>query len=137
LVCDFAPLGAAQVDRIEGSISGKMTIEQCFPKRRAFRLVSSPVTTSNSIRANWQEGASGYLSNPNPGYGTHITGLGPNSNTTDDGTNGFDYNTSGNSSLFTFDNTNASWSAIPSTLVPLNAGNPYRLFVRGDRSIVE
>jgi hypothetical protein len=135
LVCDFAQLGAAQVDRVEGSISGEMTIEQCFPARRAFRLVSSPVTTSNSIRANWQEGASGYLDNPNPGYGTHITGLGPNPNTTADGTNGFDYNTSGNSSLFTFDNTNASWTAIPSTLVPLNAGNPYRLFVRGDRSI--
>jgi len=135
LVCDFAQLGAAQVDRVEGSISGKMTIEQCFPARRAFRLVSSPVTTSNSIRANWQEGASGYLDNPNPGYGTHITGLGPNPNTSADGTNGFDYNTSGNSSLFTFDNTNASWSSIPSTLTPLNAGNPYRLFVRGDRSI--
>lgn len=97
LACDFTQAGTAQVDEITGTISGNMTIEQCFPARRAFRLVASPGTTTTSIRANWQENPTSYLDNPTSPlpYGTHITGLGDNPTTQDDGTNGFDYNTSG------------------------------------------
>lgn len=138
LACDFTQAGTAQVDEITGTISGNMTIEQCFPARRAFRLVASPVTTTTSIRANWQENPTSYLDNPTSPlpYGTHITGLGDNPTTQDDGTNGFDYNTSGKPSLFTFNNSNTSWNAIDNTDTNLLiAGEPYRLFVRGDRSI--
>lgn len=136
LACDFAQLGAAQVDRVQGSIVGEMTIEQCFPARRAFRLVSSPVNTTTAIHANWQEGATGYEDNPASGYGTHITGLGANPQTSDDGNNGFDYNTSGNPSLFEFNNSTSAWTAIGNTdSNTLTAGVPYRLFVRGNRSI--
>jgi len=136
LACDFAQLGAAQVDRVQGSVVGEMTIEQCFPARRAFRLVSSPINTTTSIHANWQEGATGYLDNPKLKYGTHITGLGENPQTTEDGNLGFDYNPSGNPSLFEYDNSTSAWSPIDNTDTnTLTAGVPYRLFVRGDRSI--
>ncbi len=109
------------------TINGNVTVERYIPGRRAFRLISSPVSTSTTIYSNWQEGGSSAS-----GYGTHITG-----STT--GSNGFDASTTGNPSLFTFDNSAGSWSAVTSTNNSTNdkltAGNPYRLLVRGDRSI--
>ncbi len=109
------------------TITGNITVERYIPGRRAFRLLASPVTTSTTIYQNWQEGGSS-----NGGYGTHITG-------SSSGSNGFDQTTTGNPSLFTFDNSTSSWSAVSSTNNSTNdkltAGNPYRLFIRGDRTI--
>ena len=103
---------------------------------RAFRFLSSAVTTSTSINENWQEGVNNtginFPSdniNPNPGYGIHITG-------SQTGSNGFDATPSGNPSLFTFDNVTQTWSAVGNTNSnTLTAGNPYRVFVRGDRGV--
>lgn len=110
-------------------LTGNVTIQRYIPARRAFRFLSSSVTTSGSIHTNWQEGAINAADNPNPGFGTHITG-----STT--GTNGFDATPSGNPSMFTLNNVGQSWQAIPNTDVStLTAGTPYRVLVRGDRSI--
>ena len=132
LGCNFINLNkrVAQIDDLtNGTIIGNITTEQCIPARRAFRFLSSPVTTSNSIHDNWQEGATAWDDNPNPGYGTHITG------SQTDQVNGFDATTSGNPSLFVYDNATQTWSAIANTDVnTLTAGTPYRLLVRGDRS---
>jgi hypothetical protein len=129
LICDFTTPKTAQVGEVYGDITGNVTIEQCYPARRAFRLISPSVTTSTSINANWQEGASDYLDNLKEGYGTHITG-----STT--GANGFDETPSGNPSLFTFDNINRGWVAVAGTdPQTLTVGSPYRLMIRGDRSI--
>jgi hypothetical protein len=126
------------------SINGDVTVEQCFPARRAFRLLTSSVTTTGSIRQNWQENPSSYTNDPNPGYGTHITGLSPGLSDAvigDDGVNGFDYNPSGNPSLFKFRNIELStseprgWYSVANTTDILTAGEPYRLMIRGDRSI--
>lgn len=119
-----------------GSIIGNMTTEQCFPARRAFRFVTSSVTTPNSIRANWQENATAWNNNPNPGYGTHITGLGAGGSNplTTDRINGFDWQPSGNNSMFTFNNATQQYQAITSTLTPLTAGTPYYMLIRGNRS---
>ncbi|RRO23896.1 hypothetical protein EIG84_02735, partial [Flavobacteriaceae bacterium 14752] len=138
LVCSFTPRQVGQIDNLVGTISGDVTVEQCFPARRAFRLVSSSVTTSNPIRANWQEGATAYNDNTVPdNLGTHITGVEPgsaNATTSQDGNNGFDYNPSGNASLFGFDNANQAWTMVANTDVnTLNAGEPYRLMIRGAR----
>jgi hypothetical protein len=122
-----------------GYITGEVTVERYFPPRRAFRLITSPVTTTGgtkpSINANWQEGqrnsTNTYSSNSNtvPGYGTHITG--PQGYA-----NGFDVTQSTNSSLFVWDNATQSWSAITNTLTnTITAGSTYRLMIRGDRSI--
>ncbi len=139
LACQFTPVRkTAQVGEVTGSISGGVTVEQCFPANRAFRFVTSSVNTSTSIRANWQDNPSNYLDVPRLNYGTHITGVEPgSSNATvgQDGQNGFDYNPSGNPSMFTFDNLNASWSMAMNTTDNLSVGRPYRLMIRGDRTI--
>ncbi|MCL9981247.1 MAG: T9SS type A sorting domain-containing protein [Bacteroidia bacterium] len=111
------------------SISGNVTVEKYVPAKRAFRLLSPTVTTTTSINANWQEGGSTYLDNPNPGYGTHITG-------SLTGANGLDATLTGNPSLYTFNNATQSWSSVLNTTTPtLAAGTPYRLMIRGGRTV--
>ncbi|WP_223810205.1 T9SS type A sorting domain-containing protein [Psychroflexus gondwanensis] len=138
LGCDFVTGKTAQVGPVGGVIVGNVTVEQCYPARRAFRLISPSVTTSTSIRENWQENPLGYQDDPRPGYGTHITGVSPGSADAivgQDGDDGFDYSPSGNASMFTFNNATPSWDRIGNTNGGLTAGEAYRLFLRGDRSI--
>jgi hypothetical protein len=124
---------------VEESLGGtidNIVVERYIPAKRAFRLLSSPVTTSSTINANWQEGQNNTgtnfpddNSNTNSGFGTHITG-----STT--GANGFDATASGAPSLFIFDNLAQTWGAVDNTdNNTLLAGGAYRLMVRGDRSI--
>jgi len=99
--------------------TGSVQVERYIPARRAFRFLTSAVTTSASINTNWQE-AGASLS----GLGTHITGSG----------GGFDVSTTNNPSMFTFDAGN--WIAVANTnATNLTAGAAYRLMVRGDRTI--
>ena len=142
MTCTFSPRETAVIAAIDGSISGDITVEQCFPARRAFRLVSSSTTTSNSIHDNWQEGANAYNdSNVPNNYGTHITGLGEvpgsgHTSTPGDGDQfqGLDWQPSGNASMYSFDNSNQSWDMVLDTDTPvLNAGDAYRLMIRGAR----
>ncbi|QBN20442.1 hypothetical protein [Flavobacterium nackdongense] len=117
----------AVVAPVVGTINGNVIVERYIPAGfRAYRLLSSPVTTSTSIQANWQENS--LNANPNPGYGTHITGGGGN-------VNGFDATTSNAPSLFTHNNTGApaSWSAMTTTAGTLAAGLPYLIYIRGSR----
>lgn len=124
----------AVVAPVTGVINGAVTVERFIPARRAFRFLASPVTTTTSIRTNWQEGVNNGTtssnSNPNPGYGTHITG-------SVSGENGFDATLTTNPSMFTFVNSTGLWSSsISNTDVNvLGAGVPYRIMIRGDRSI--
>ena len=115
-----------------GAVVGDVTVEKFIPGKRAFRFVASSVTTTSSISDNWQQGGLnpgdvGYEA----GFGTHITG-------STSGSNGFDATLSGNPSLFSFDNVNQLWPSegISNTdMNTLDAGTPYRLFVRGSRAI--
>ncbi|MCH8534589.1 MAG: T9SS type A sorting domain-containing protein [Flavobacteriaceae bacterium] len=141
--CTFANSGpfsevitTAQVDQLNGEIIGDVTVVQCYSGRRAFRLVASTVDTDSSIRENWQEDAAAWNDNPNPGYGTHITGTGITSANPGgiDGLNGFDWQPSGNPSMFTFDNLNSSWNPIEGTNGNLEVGKPYRMMIRGNRA---
>ncbi|SHF00774.1 Por secretion system C-terminal sorting domain-containing protein, partial [Psychroflexus salarius] len=112
--------GVGQLDDFSGSITGDITVERFIPAKRAFRLISSAVDGSSIANA-WQQD-------------THITGTGGS-------TNGFDATSTNNPSMFTFDNTitnqssGAGWQAVTSTTDVISAGTPYRLMVRGDRSI--
>ncbi len=127
--------GTAQIDNLNGNtITGDVTVERFVPagdnNRRVFRLLASPANSTGTIRDNWQEGASNNTDNPNPGFGTHITG------STVDGDNGFDGTVSGETSLKVFDNATQTWSDIDNTdNTSLEAGHGYALFVRGDRSV--
>lgn len=135
LICQFSPHKTGQIGILEGTISGNVSTEQCYPARRAFRFVTSSVTTTTNIRANWQENAASYIDNPHPGYGTHITGAGASSAATD-GVNGFDWQPSGAASMFTFSNATQAWGPILNTNVTtLTAGTPYRLMIRGSRAV--
>ena len=133
-----------QFDRFTGTYSGIGTVEveRFIPagdnNLRAFRFLSSAVDSNGTIQDDWQEGANNTglnfpsdNQNPNPGFGTHITG-----STT--GANGFDATGSGNPSLLVFDNVSQNWSSIDNTntmATALKAGNAYNLFVRGNRGV--
>ena len=112
------------------TIRGKATVQRYMRDKRTYRMVSSAVTTTNSIHANWQEGATSNTHNPNLGFGTHITG------SKTDQQNGFDGTVGGASSMFTVDVPNQQFIAVTDTDVnTLTAGRAYLLYVRGDRSI--
>ncbi len=115
--------GTAQYGNSSGSITGDITVERFIPAKRAYRLLSSPVGGQTIANA-WQQD-------------THITGTGGASN-------GFDATSTDNPSLFSFDNSldpqvvggePQSWQAVTSTSDVISAGTPYRLMVRGDRTI--
>jgi hypothetical protein len=115
--------GTAVFDVFSGSLSpaGSAIVERYIPARRAYRFLSPSVTTSTTIRQNWQEN-SGTIA----GLGTHITGTGG-------ATYGFDPTETNNSSLLLF--TNGAWVGATNTNVSLLiAGNAYCLMVRGDRT---
>lgn len=127
--------GSGQLDVFGGTITGSGTItsERFMSTNRAYRFVTSPVGGSQTIREAWQEGASTGDLNPNPGFGTHITGAqGTVGNVA---ANGFDETSTGNPSLYTFNNTQQFYEPVTSTNVPLQAGTAYALFKRGDRSV--
>ncbi len=123
---------------VEQSTAGtvdNIVVERYIPAKRAYRLLSSPVTTTTSIKYNWQENQNNtsplFANNFNTasGYGTHIAG-------STSGANGFDATQTGNASLFLFDNASQVWTTISNTDTnTLSAGGAYRLMVRGDRSI--
>ena len=127
-----------------GTVNG-IRVERFIPANRSFRFLASPVNTTGSskstIKDNWQqEGENPFLmdgTTPNPNYranvGTHITGGKPE--------DGFDENLSGLPSLFTFDNSDGSYTAVSTAnskatdVKNLETGEPYYILVRGDRSI--
>ena len=101
------------------SITGKVTVQRYIAQgKRAFRFLTPSVTTDNFISNNWQSS-------------THITG----SRT---GANGFDTTVSGNPSMYTYNNqqaTGSGWAAIANTDdTNLNAMQGYRVLIRGDRT---
>ena len=125
----------AVVEQSTAGTVNNMVVERYIPAKRAYRLLSSPVTSTTSIKYNWQENQNNtsplFANNSNTasGFGTHIAG-------STSGANGFDATQSGNASLFLFDNSSQTWGAISNTDTnTLTAGGAYRLMVRGDRSI--
>ena len=107
-----------------GSIVGNVLVQRYFPAKRAYRLVASPVTTTTTIRENWQTDG-----NAVQGFGTHITGAGG-------ATNGFDATGTNNPSIFTLNTVGQNYEVLPNTNAnTLSVGNAYLLMVRGDRTI--
>ncbi len=130
LTLKSAATGTAKLDNTTGNyISGEITIERYMLARRAWHLLSAPLSSTGTptINAAWQEGVTS--GNPNPGYGVQITG----------GTvsNGYDQGINFNPSLKIYNSSNNSFEGlptIPGTIAPINTYPGYFLFVRGDRS---
>jgi hypothetical protein len=125
--------GSAQfINGPMATITGEVGVSRFIPtgstsRRKAFRFVTSSVTTTTSIYENWQTSGLSVL-----GVGTHITG-------STSGANGFDPTASGNNSLFYYDldpsDGTYKWQAISDTNMNiLTAGRPFNIFVRGDRN---
>lgn len=131
--------GSGQLDNVENNtISGTSLVELHISSKRAFRYLSSPVTSTSSINANWQEGQNNTaISLPDntanninlyDGYGTHITG-------SSTGANGFDASVTGSPSLFLWNPLNQNYDPISNTDTnTLQIGTPYTLFIRGSRA---
>lgn len=117
--------------------AGRFSIERYIPAKRAWRLLTSPTTaaTGQTINAAWQEGVTAWpmgpatgLTNPSPGYGTHISG----------GTqaNGYDQNVNGNASIRVFGSGWQNLSVATSLLSRrVTDERAYMVFVRGSRGL--
>lgn len=93
--------------------SGTVTMERYIDGKRAYRLLAPGVTTTGTIENNWQQQV-------------FITG-----STT--GANGFDATTTGNPSMYTYEN--SGWAPISNTnVLTLDATKGYRMLIRGDRT---
>jgi hypothetical protein len=114
----------AVVGQISGTLSGasNVTVERYIPVgKRAYRQLSSGVTTTNFISNNWQ-------------LGMHITGNVGTAGTTD-GTTGFDNTQTGQKNVFTYTPGATNFTGISNTnATNLDAYQGYRVFVMGDRT---
>ncbi|MEJ7587243.1 MAG: T9SS type A sorting domain-containing protein [Ferruginibacter sp.] len=123
----------ARVDVVPAAsqIIGKANVERYIPSRRAWRLMTAPVTNSNTIYRTWQN-----YGIYTPGLGTLVTGPNP----TGVAGNGLDQSFQNNPSLKTWNAATQSFSNVANTHLPISprctgsADNTgYFVFVRGDR----
>ncbi len=122
-------MGTARVDVVDaGAITGNVNVERYIPAgNRAFRFIGSTVS-GPSVYDSWQEAGVNAT-----GLGVQITGTAGTAGTVN-ATTGHDETTTGNASMFKWDASNQSWTTVTNTKTEiLNAGDYYRLFVRGDR----
>lgn len=122
-------MGTARVDVVDaGAITGNVNVERYIPAgNRAFRFIGSTVS-GPSVYDSWQEAGVNAT-----GFGVQITGTAGTAGTVN-ATTGHDETTTGNASMFKWDASNQSWTTVTNTKTEiLNAGDYYRLFVRGDR----
>ncbi len=126
LTARVAPVASASL------IIGKANVERYIPGRRSWRLLTAPVTSSNTILNSWQNkgiyavGLGLLVTGPNP---TGITG------------NGLDVSGYNNISLKGFNYSTQQFVNVANTNVAASTGtagsadnNGYFVFVRGDRT---
>ncbi len=122
--------GTARVAAGSGNyILGNVNVERYIPARRSWRLLTGPITNSNTIFQGWQNG--GVYT---PGKGMLVTGPSPSA------ANGLDISYRNNPSIKRFDNSTQQFVNLLNTKVALSPGSTgtadnsgYFVFVRGDR----
>ncbi len=120
--------GTARLAQVLGTINNapNVTVQRYIPSRRAWRLMTAPLSNTNTIYQAWQNGGIN-----TPGIGTFIT--------SPTGQNGLDAGI--NYSLKTFDVNSQLLVPVDSTNVALSASagpaanKGYFIFVRGDRTL--
>jgi len=112
--------GTARVAPVSGTITGNVTVERYIPAKRAWRALTSPVSTTTSIFANWQENGA------NSGAGNGVNGLeiwAP--------TAGAGLTTGGTrNSLLSYNSTGNTWTGIAAT----NATDGTSSMMSGDKN---
>ncbi|MEO6729609.1 MAG: T9SS type A sorting domain-containing protein [Ferruginibacter sp.] len=123
----------ARVDVVPAgcSIIGKANVERYFPAKRSWRLLTAPVTNSNTIFNSWQNRGV-YAA----GIGFLVTGPNP----TGAAGNGLDYSQYNNVTMKGFNYATQQFSNVLNTKVAISQGisgsadnTGYFVFVRGDR----
>lgn len=127
------PFGDAIIGNSAGTINDSVTIERYIPARRAWRFLSVPVNSNQSINKSWQEGAIPNSdihtqNNPKPGFGTEIT-------YNNLPVSGYDVNTTLNPSIKYWDSSANTWKTNNTTFEPINSHGAYCLFIRGSRAV--
>jgi hypothetical protein len=120
----------ASIAAITGTINNatNITAERYISARKAWRFLSIPTNTAQTIKQAWQEGCGNNL-NCVSGFGTQITGAGGTAA-------GFDVYTS-TPSMKTYDPASNTWVGIPNTnSTIIKATDGYMVFIRGDRNAV-
>jgi hypothetical protein len=126
--------GTASLGQVTGSVTGasNVTVERYIPNNgfRSWRLLSVPVTGTQTIRQAWQEGTANPLPQQNnlPNYGTQITSTGPLAAAQ---AAGFD-NVTLSAALLRWNG--SAWTGIASTNAEIDNFPAYFLFIRGERS---
>ncbi len=112
-------------------ITGNVTVQRYIPanSQRAWRLLSVPTQTTQSINASWQEGYSLDVTGIT-GYGTIITA--PSSNVAWQ-TEGFD-TVQNSGSMLSYDAAGNAWNPVTSTNSNIKTTSGYFLYIRGDRT---
>ncbi|MEP7107660.1 MAG: T9SS type A sorting domain-containing protein [Ferruginibacter sp.] len=112
------------------NIIGKVNVERYLTSKRAWRLMTAPVTSSNTIFNSWQNKGI-YVS----GSGTLVTG--PNASAAG---NGLDLSATNTVSMKGWDYNNQKFANVLNTKTAISAGNNgradntgYFIFIRGDR----
>ncbi len=126
LTARVAPVAASS------KIIGQADVERFIPSKRSWRLMTAPVTNSNTIYNTWQS-AGVYT----PGIGLLVTGPSPTGATG----NGLDASTQNAVSMKSWNYGTQALVNVLNTKIPLSAGNTgsadntgYFIFVRGDRN---
>ncbi|MEP7143432.1 MAG: T9SS type A sorting domain-containing protein [Ferruginibacter sp.] len=131
LKSDIALTARVDVVPATSQIIGKANVERYIPSRRAWRLLTAPLTNSNTIYRTWQNYGI-YAA----GSGTLVTGPNP----TGVAGNGLDPSYYNNPSLKIWNTATQAFSNVANTHVPISSGSTgkadntgYFVFVRGDR----
>lgn len=130
---EFGTARIAQGNSTGGYITGDVTVERYIPRNasKGWRLLASN-TSGQTINAAWQEGVSGAMLDPNPGYGFKITSSGASLAAVQ--ALGFDTLSPGKS-IFKYVQSADMLDFVPNTNnTQLSSEHGYFVFIRGDRS---
>jgi hypothetical protein len=116
--------------------TGRFIVERFIPTGtgsgqhgKSWQYIAVPVRGSQTIKQSWQENALVPNQNPNPGYGTQITGEFTNAIAL-----GFDVRTA-TPSMKVYDSATNAFIGVPNTnSYPIQNSKGYMIFVRGNRN---
>lgn len=130
LVIASSATGDGVIDQGSGTIAGNVTVERYIPAKRAWRLLTAPLSNTGSIWSNWQ----------NSGVYTAGTGILVSGPTAGQSNNGLDVTAQNTASLLTYDAVNNAWVDVSNTkttnlsnATSSAANKAYLVFIRGDR----
>jgi hypothetical protein len=126
-----AHMGQLGTGTIQYNTSGKFLVERYIPAKKAWRFLSIPVNSTQTIKEAWQENATVMTDDPKAGYGTQIT----DNNSGTWVANGFDGFSQNGPSVKYYNPATDTYTGIASTLIPFDVNKQgYMTFIRGDRS---